>query len=65
MIALRNLPFEHHDQALAIAEILGEVIRINMANDNAKDPRFCANLNINKGWVTNINLESEEGILLA
>lgn len=64
-VALRNLPFEHHDQALAIAETLGEVIGIDTANENTKDPRFCVNLNINKGWVTNINLESKEGIFLA
>ena len=61
-VALRNLPFEHHDQALAIAESVGEVIGIDTANDTAKDPRFCINLMVNEGWVTSITLESEEGM---
>lgn len=33
------------------------------ANENAKDPRFCINLEISKGWASCIILESEEGIL--
>ena len=61
-VELRSLPYEHHDQALAIAELLGEVIGIDTANDTAKDPRFCINLMVNEGWVTSITLESEEGI---
>jgi hypothetical protein len=60
-VALRSLPFEHHDQALAIAESLGEVIGIDTANDTAKDPRFCINLMVNEGWVMSITLESEDG----
>ena len=60
-VALRSLPFEHHDQALAIAESLGEVIGIDTANETAKDPRFCINLMVNEGWVTSITLESEDG----
>ena len=62
-VALRRLPFEHHDQALAIVATLGEVIGIDTSNETAKDPRFCVNLDINKGWVTNIDLEVEGGIL--
>lgn len=57
------MPFEHLDQAIAIAETLGEVIGMDVANEKAKDPRFCINLEISKGWVTSIDLESEEGIL--
>jgi len=60
-VALRRLPFEHHDQALAIAESLGEVIDIDTSNDIAKDPRFCVNLMVNEGWITSIELKSEEG----
>ena len=60
-IALRNLPFEHHDQATAIAGTLGEVIGIDTANESAKAPRFCVNLKVDKGWVTSILLESERG----
>ena len=48
-VALRKLPYEHHDQALAIAESLGEVIGIDTANEVALDPRFCINLKVNKG----------------
>ena len=59
-IALRNLPFEHHDQALSIAGTLGEVIGIN---ETARAPRFCVNLKVDKGWVTSIKLESEEEIV--
>ena len=62
-VALRRLPFEHLDQALAIAETLGEVIGIDTMNETAKDPRFCVNLMVTKGWVTSIDLESEDGTL--
>jgi len=62
-VSLRNMPYEHQDQAIAIAETLGEVIGIDTANEEAKDPRFCINLEISKGWATCIVLESEEGIL--
>jgi hypothetical protein len=62
-VSLRNMPFEHQDQALAIAESLGEIIGMDVENDNAKDPRFCINLEISKGWVTCIDLECEGGIL--
>ena len=48
-VALRRLPFEHHDQALAIAETLGEVIGMDTSNDMTKDPRFCINLMVNNG----------------
>ena len=62
-VSLRNLPLEHQDQALAIAESLGEVIGMDVENDNARDPRFCINLEISKGWVTSIDLECERGML--
>ena len=42
-VALRTLPYEHHDQALAIAETLGEVMGIDTANETLLDPRFCIN----------------------
>ena len=32
-VALRNLPFEHHDQTLAIAGSLREVIGIDTSNE--------------------------------
>jgi hypothetical protein len=64
-VALRKLPFEHHDQALAIAETLGEVIGIDTSNDTARDPRFCVNLVVSNGWVTTIDLESENGTMPA
>ena len=62
-VSLRNMSFEHQDQALAIAESLGEVIGMDTGNDIAKDPRFCINLEINKGWDTCIDLECEGGVL--
>ena len=62
-VALRRLPFEHHDQALAIVKLLGEVIGIDTSNESARDPRLCVNLLVSKGWVTSIDLETEEGIL--
>ena len=62
-VSLRNMPFEHQDQAMAIAETLGEVIGFDTSNDTAKDPRFCINLEISKGWVTSIDLEVEGEIL--
>ena len=62
-VALRRLPFEHHDQALTIAGTLGEVIGIDTMNETAKDPRFCVNLMVTKGWVTSIDLASEDGAL--
>ena len=57
------MPFEHQDQAIMIAETLGEIIRMDTAHKTAKDPRFCINLEISKGWVTSIDKESEEWIL--
>lgn len=62
-VALRNLPYEHHDQAMEIVEILGEIIEFDTTNEFVMDPRFCVNLLINKGWATNILLEMEGGIL--
>lgn len=43
------MPFEHQDQAIAIAKTLGEVIGMDTANEAAKDPRLCINLDISKG----------------
>lgn len=51
-VALRKLPYEHHDQALAI----------DTTNKTALDLRFCINLKVNKRWVTCIEFESEDGI---
>lgn len=48
-VRLRNMPFEHQDQAIAIAKTLGEVIGMDTANEAAKDPRLCINLDISKG----------------
>jgi hypothetical protein len=62
-VSLRNLPIEHQDQAIEIAESLGVVIGMDVENDSTRDPRFCINLEINKGWVTSIDLECERGIL--
>ena len=62
-VSLRNLPQEHQDQAISIARTLGEMTGMNTANENAMDPTFCINLEISKGWVTSIELESEGGIL--
>ena len=56
-VALRKLPYEHHDQALPTAESLGEVIGIDTANEMALDPMFCINLKVSKGWVICIKLE--------
>ena len=55
-LVLRRLPFEHHDQAIASAETLGEVIGMDRANDTAKDPRLCINLKVKEGWITSIAL---------
>lgn len=55
------MPYEHDNQAIAIAKSLGEVIGMDTANENAKDPRFCINLEICKGWAMCIELESEGG----
>ena len=60
-VSLRNMPFEHQDQAIEIAETLGEVIGFDTSNDTTKDPRFCINLEISKGWATSIDLEMEDG----
>ena len=62
-VALRRLPFEHHDQALAIAETLGEVIGMDTSNEFARDPRFCVNLMVSEGWMTSIDLVTENGAL--
>ena len=63
-VSLRNdLSHEHQDQAISIAGTLGEVIGMETANETAKDPRFCVNLEINKGWATSIELVTEGGIL--
>lgn len=42
---------------------MGEIIGVDALNEKARDPRFCINLMVGKGWVTNIFLEYEEGIL--
>jgi hypothetical protein len=57
--------FEHNNQALAIVETLGEVIRIDTANETTKDLRFHVNLKDDKEWMSSINLEYEEGIFLS
>ena len=36
---------------------------MDTANESAKDPRFCINLEISKGWATSIELIIEGGIL--
>ena len=36
---------------------------MDTANDQAKYPRFCVNLEISKGWVTCIDLECERGVM--
>ena len=59
-VSLRNLLHEHQGQAIGIAKTLGEVIGMETNNENAKDPRFCVNLEISKGWATNIELVTEE-----
>ena len=56
-VALRRLPFE---QALAIAETLGEVFGWDTSYETARDPRFCVNHMVNKGSVTNIDMETKE-----
>lgn len=33
-----------------------------MANETALDPRFCTNLMVNNGWVTNLDLQCKDGI---
>ena len=33
------------------------------ANETSKNPRFCVNLEISKGWATSIELVTEGGIL--
>lgn len=62
-VSLRNLPHEHQDQAIGIAETLGKVIGMETANESARDPRFCINLEISKGWATSIELITEGGDL--
>ena len=62
-VALRRLPFDHHDQTLSLAKMRGEVIGIDTSNEWAKDPRFCVNLMVSKGWVTSIDLEIKDRIL--
>ena len=47
-VSLRNMPFEYQDQALAIVETLGDVVGMDIANENAKVPRFCINLEMSK-----------------
>ena len=36
---------------------------MDTANENVEDPRFCINLEINKGWATCLEFESKGGIL--
>lgn len=55
--------YEHHDQAHAIVKTLGKIIGVDALNDKVRDPRFCINLMVREGSVTNISLRSEEGIL--
>ena len=62
-VSLRNLPHEHQNQAINIVETFGEVIGMDTANESSRDPRFCINLEINKGWATSIELRTEGGIL--
>lgn len=45
-ISLRNMPYEYQDQVVTIEETLGEAIGMDTANESAKDPRFCINLEI-------------------
>ena len=60
-VSLRNLPHEHQDQAIGIAETLGEVIGMEAANKSAKDPRFCINLEIIKDGQPTLSWRWREG----
>lgn len=51
----------HHDQTIAIGEAQREAIEIDTSNKMAKDMRFCIYLRVDKGWVTNIDLDSKGG----
>lgn len=62
-LLLRNMPHEHLDQASNIAQALGDIIGMETSNEETKDPKFCINLHVSKGWARSIVLESDKGIL--
>lgn len=64
-VSLRNLPFEHFDQAYIIAGWLGKIIGMETSNEVNKNPHFYINLRISNGWVTSIALEAKDGTLPA
>jgi hypothetical protein len=64
-LSLRNLSYEHDNQVYAIAKSLGKIIGISTSIETTKNPRFCANFKVGKGWITNIALKFKECILLA
>ena len=55
------MPYEHQDQVINVVKTLGEVLGMDTANENAKDPSFC--INLSKGCAKCIELESDGGIL--
>lgn len=60
-VSLKILSYKQYDQAYVIVESLGEVISSDTTNETSI--RFCVNLKVDKGWVTNIVLSTKEAIL--
>lgn len=59
-VTLQNMPYEHNDHVYAIVETLGEIVGIDTSNEITRDLRFCINVTVSKGWVTRIDLASDE-----
>ena len=57
------MPYEYQDKLLPSLKLLGKLLGWTPEMKNVKDPRFCINLEINKGWATCIDLEYEGEIL--
>ena len=54
-VTLRNLSYEHCDQAYVVAKTLSEIIGTQRKCTRSK---VCVNLKVTKGWVINIALNS-------
>lgn len=56
-VTLRKLPFEHHNQAIAMSKTLGEAIGIDTVYETAQDQRLLINFMVNNGWISSIDLD--------
>lgn len=57
-ITLMIFSYKHYNHAFEIALTHGGIVGADPENEGAQNPKLCVNLEVCKGWVTNIALNS-------